>query len=441
MEMILMKYFRFFPDVHFIKGLSRGTIYHFSESRVYQLSTIETHIVNELDNKPIEEVLKQYGKTCENLTNTLIKDGFGSIFDYKVFSEPYNTRSNFQMRGFFEPRPPARMVFIQINSNCDANCDFCASHSYLYFQGCNSCLRKPVSTTNYQSRLTVEKLYDTINKLCDIEMPLVIFSGGNPLLEWEELIKISKEFRYKNSSIELRVITSGSELTENKAKQASEFNISFLFNIFGTNEEETYIITNRKGLFDEFIQAINYSRKYDIKFAININIYHDSIEQYKKMYEFAKSFKPFHIFTTEIIPYGKKRKILSMPTGRERLENIDSKSFFNRKHSNFCLCGTIAISCDGSILPCPNWKLPIGSIYDKKGVFSVFFNDSIRSYWEYTKDCVPICKDCENRYSCADCSVIEWEMNNDVSLKNIICDYSPQSGKWENEEEKVILCE
>ena len=64
--------------------------------------------------------------------------------------------------------------------------------------------------------------------------------------------------------------------------------------------------------------------------------------------------------------------------------------------------------------------------------------------WEYSLSQIPtgdlpeafksgkveICKDCEYRFACSDCSVLEWSSFKNKSIHNTYCSYIPKRGEW-----------
>ena len=85
--------------------------------------------------------------------------------------------------------------------------------------------------------------------------------------------------------------------------------------------------------------------------------------------------------------------------------------YFYRHKYNPCLQGNIAITGDGNILPCPNWKL--------------------------TKDLSETCSECEYRYFCSDCSLIEMAVSKGKLNKKVFCLYDQENGIWHKNTEKT----
>jgi radical SAM protein with 4Fe4S-binding SPASM domain len=120
-----------------------------------------------------------------------------------------------------------------------------------------------------------------------------------------------------------------------------------------------------------------------------------------------------------------------MPVGDRRVEDVDVDEYFRRKEGNFCLNGAVAIASNGSILPCPSWETIIGNIHNQEeDLRNVFRSYKITKFWDLTKNGTPACKECENRYACVDCSLLEWDTKNDISARQHFCNYNPELGEW-----------
>lgn len=428
-----MSYFRFFPDCQFIAGPARGTIYFISKNKTYHLSKMQSDMAKELiGNNSVEEVVNKYGSEAKGVVDRFMKGGFGTFYEKPVFSEPYYPQSILQLRGLLEAPPKMRIAYLQLSDACDAKCGFCNNNAFYNWQGCNSCIRWPKGAS--KERLTLENLEKTINDLIDFNIPNVIFSGGDPLMDFDALVAISKKFKTASPNINLKVNTNGMYFNEKIARIAKNLDIIFIFSVFGTSETEYNLTTGVPELYTHLNRAILLCKKFALKYDVALVIPMALRDNYQKMREFAVSLGGKNMFSTELIPRcGKRKKIVSLPTGNRRVEDVNSQEFFQRQEYNYCMNGNIAIASNGSILPCPSWAEAIGNIHTQEGLRSVFKIRKIDDYWEMNKDKMLVCNKCENRYACVDCSILEWETRKDMSAQQYFCDYVPELGKWQGE--------
>lgn len=104
---------------------------------------------------------------------------------------------------------------------------------------------------------------------------------------------------------------------------------------------------------------------------------------------------------------------------------------FNRCF-NSCWGDTISITTDGKIRPCIHSLIEIGHIEsDLQNIDSLI--EKMQPYWEYNKDKVERCRDCEFRYVCFDCREIAMRKSGEMNSRNPLCDYNPYTGEWEEE--------
>lgn len=423
-----MSYFRLFPDCHYEKGISNGLIYNLSESETIHLNENESNIIDKLlGNKKIEELSND--SVCKSLIDRLIKQGCGAIYEQAVFAETYAPNNEWTVEGLIEQPPLLKTAYLQLSDKCNANCSFCNDRLSYKVQGCNSCIRWNRST----NKIEQEDFYSALEFLSNLQVMHVTFVGGNPLLEWEYLVGVADYLGSRNPNISFRVNTNGFGLNIEIAQKAKEMGISFLFTIFADSPEKYYEITGTQGLFESLTNAINICREFYIPYSVNLLLLESNKDYFLEMQAFVKQIGGMQLFATEIISKTNLlKKLTTLPTGRDRIERIDVGEFFSRKKFNTCVNGSIAISSDGVVTICPGWEEQLLQL-PHDSLCSIFKDKSINKHWFYTKKEVPVCGDCEYKFLCSDCSVLENAAKNDVKSHKIYCSYNPNSGKWEDE--------
>lgn len=68
-------------------------------------------------------------------------------------------------------------------------------------------------------------------------------------------------------------------------------------------------------------------------------------------------------------------------------------------------------------------------------IYIAFRDGKMDEYWRFNKENVAVCRDCEYKYSCSDCSLLEWNSSNDNNLQGIFCDYNVDNGSWESSQD------
>ena len=80
-----------------------------------------------------------------------------------------------------------------------------------------------------------------------------------------------------------------------------------------------------------------------------------------------------------------------------------------------CLAGTVAVSADGFVLPCPLLRnLVVGDVREKSFKWIVGRSKKLREFWTMTKDKVDGCSTCPLRYICHDCRALEYQASGDL---------------------------
>lgn len=106
-----------------------------------------------------------------------------------------------------------------------------------------------------------------------------------------------------------------------------------------------------------------------------------------------------------------------------------TETFTESLKFNSCLNKKIGIDKDGNIKNCPSMKKSFGNISDTK-LNDVIYREEFSQVWNYKKDLISVCKDCEFRHVCTDCRAFLDNPEDNFS-KPLKCGYDPYSCNWE----------
>jgi len=81
---------------------------------------------------------------------------------------------------------------------------------------------------------------------------------------------------------------------------------------------------------------------------------------------------------------------------------------------NDCLAGTIAVSGDGYVTPCPLLRNYVVQDAKEKGLKGVLRKKRLKSFWTLTKDKIETCSGCPFRYVCHDCRALEYQATGEI---------------------------
>ena len=127
--------------------------------------------------------------------------------------------------------------------------------------------------------------------------------------------------------------------------------------------------------------------------------------------------------------YEKKsngKKIIVIKDGRKNIKNLKAEifRFFYTHYFNPCLGHKVAIDTDGEI-KCCLWSDDILGNIETDDLKDMIIRGIFDFYWEFTKNNIEICKDCELRYICDDCRIYALKKTGCINTKPDYCDYDP----------------
>ena len=108
------------------------------------------------------------------------------------------------------------------------------------------------------------------------------------------------------------------------------------------------------------------------------------------------------------------------------------KEFTEALQFNPCWKGKVAITDDGSVLPCVFGRECVaGNILTQPLSDILSRDDGMKKYWYMIKDRIDVCRDCEFRYGCYDCRPLArgWGGGH-LTAKTFGCGYDPYTGRW-----------
>lgn len=426
-----MQYFRFYPDCHYVPGPVRGTLYNIGEGKSYHLVQDDAEIMEMLlGHHNVQAVVNRFGQRAALLVDKYVQEGMGALYDTPVYSEDYYPHTVFEVRGLFDTPPVLKAAFIQLTDDCQANCSFCASDAHYRLEGCNSCLRWP----NGGGKKLTEggNLKKTLDLLQQLDVPTVIYSGGNPLLEFDTLATAVAQCLEANPRIKQVVHTNGGGMDTDRAKSLRNMQVEINFTLLATDSIEYAEVTGRPELYNELCAAVDLCKQHKIPYDV-IPLVSDGVaNRWPQMKELAKELGGKGLFSSELLPKdGTRRKKITGPTGPDKIEDINMEWYFHSKRYSYCLNGMLAVASNGAIMTCPMWPEAEANVISDGGFAKAFRSGGIDKGWKLTNEKIAKCRNCENRYVCLDCALLAWYSNTVPEAHAMYCDYDPQEGVWQ----------
>ena len=222
-----MRYFRLFPDCHLVCGPIGATIHFLTRRETYRFSEVKSNILRVLvGNSDVETVVENHGGEARQLLAMLIREGLGTFFEKPVATEPYYPKSQWDLKGILERLPVIRSLYLQMTNVCDAKCDFCGDRDLYRCLGCNSCLRWSHHSTQ---RAVAEDMSKVLDELRDLNVFSVVISGGNPLMEAEQLLTLATRLRDVKPGVMIAVKCNGGHLDRKLGEKLKALDIRISF--------------------------------------------------------------------------------------------------------------------------------------------------------------------------------------------------------------------
>ena len=347
--------------------------------------------ISDVENSKTEEIVKE-----------LIARNMGNLYEKPVYEEKYRKGFLLPKMGYQSLPPTIDRCYIELPALCDLGCDIC---DFLKSLPCLCCtLKKPVEDVGHMIRV------EFLKRVLELKPNNIIFHGGNPLLCLDELKELVDLCRRNSSSTKVWVLVHWKHLDSCDA--------SYLSGIAG--ETLFYVVLPLEDLLHEDGERIrsllsnlkNCSR--GVKLVILAK--RRESEMIKKILTEIKGLSPmgFHIsYTLE----------------EKDLEEFDNSSFLRITPELFwknffhhpCLHGSLALTSEGKLLPCPRMENEVlaNISKDMNGFNEIFRNHVIDKYWDLNLGKIEHCKECAYRFGCYECRALELKVTGNLYGKKM----------------------
>lgn len=373
-----MTYFRLNPECYLIDQKNRGLIYDLITNKIYSLNSNELFLISKAGkNEPIKD---------NDFFNELKDLNLGKYYDTPIYIQ------KIRIGNFLEEDNSTFSInraFIELNNECDNNCDFCGYNGIKREQGCISC-NKWNKNLNY---LNLDKIKEFIDDIQKLSCKTIYLTGADLTKNFEKTLKI---IDYVNNKFETIFIILQSEKINKSLLNKIQNNVHILVqtNINSLNKIEikshnhTYIVNLKLKDKAEFE---NINEKLRLKYVFN-----------------------FQIEKEDLIQNSNKNNVLK----------VNREAFFHNLEFHPCLSKTLTLTYNGDVLICPMKRsLALGNLKNNSlnQIISEKY-DILNKIWRITLDEIEPCKACEFRYFCSDCRTLEEEWSSEKTKK--YCKYN-----------------
>ena len=341
-----------------------------------------------------------------------------------------------------------RLVAWEVTRSCNLNCVHC---------------RAGAERGPYPGELTTEKCLEILGQISEVEKPIVILTGGEPLLR-KDIFDLAKS----GTQIGLRMVmaTNGTLLTPNIVEKLKSSGIKRVsVSIDGADEYHHDQFRKVPGSFKRAVAGIELLKKGGVEFQINTTVTRHNILKVRDILLMAVDMgaAAHHLFL--LVPTGRAREMVRQEIDaleyeellrwfyqmREKTplhlkatcaphyyrilreeahakgEKVDYTTYGLDAVTRGCLGGTsfCFISHDGIVQPCGYLEVNCGDL--KGSTFGSVWRDSeifnqLRDFSAYKEKCGR----CEYLRFCGGCRARAFEATGDFLAEEPLCSYQPK---------------
>jgi len=403
------EYFNLYPHCVPINGKLGTTLYDFKNNTIYHLQSKESLILRGISRgERISKLKETHGaKNVENLLNLLTEKKIGEYGDTFVPREPYRKGSLKALQ--LDENIPLLNCFIELPCSCPKNCSHCYSPK---INGCFAC--KKVANNYVLSNRDLGFYYNLVRDIISLGFSNIYFHGGDPLTNWgvtKEILQFSSILKLSNQKLYL--LTNGKMLNEERANFLIQFNIVpiILFD-YTTDSIDLKTIEEISHYFKEHVNQI----------IFNVVTSRNNVKKLNCLKQQLSELGIANIIPSIVIN-GKEESILyheELPTfGCD----INSFSYLGIYHP--CLTGSLAITSDKKVVPCPRLESEVlMDLKEHNSLLDLFDRkEEVLKYWKLSLENIEPCGTCEFKRMCMDCRAAEVAFSNSLTQKSL-CSYT-----------------
>lgn len=187
---------------------------------------------------------------------------------------------------------------------------------------CNlKCVHCYASATAYKNpdELTIEQIFNTIDDLAAIKLPVIIFSGGEPYMH-PDILEFSS---YANSKgIRVTLSSNGTFITDNVAVKMADAGIKYVGISLDGWKERNDMFRGVQGVFEKAIRGIKAVKESGMLSGIRFTITNDNYRDLDKIFELSKELEIDRFCIYHLVPVGRGTKVKDIDN-KKRKKIID----------------------------------------------------------------------------------------------------------------------
>lgn len=339
----------------------------------------------------------------------------------------------------------------EITRRCNLRCVHCRSSSEMEIEG--------------HPDLPLEEAFRIIDDISSYAKPVVVLSGGEPLLR-DDVFDIASYGT--NKGLRMCLATNGTLITDALCVKIKTSGIRMVsLSLDGSTDAVHDDFRNEAGAFAGTINAAKLFKKHGIEFLVNSSFTKRNQEEIPKVYKLAKDLGATAWYMFMIVPTGRGEEIMNELISKEDYEEIldwhyhmekeeqdmlvrptcaphyyrivlqkskEEGANYKRRSLKFstggskgCIAGQLIclIDVDGNVLPCSYFPKAAGNVREQpfKEIWesSELFKE-LRDFKKYKGRC----GSCEFINVCGGCRARAYSMRGDYLEEEPFCGYTPR---------------
>jgi radical SAM protein with 4Fe4S-binding SPASM domain len=330
--------------------------------------------------------------------------GLGRFYDRRLYIE--KSKEGKLPRGLNTMRTPIiRRLFIELSSECGLGCTFCQTPKLNQCAMCSMPIAVAHTHTGY--------LYSFLERILKVSCVSLIFRGGDPLVqrvEFFELVKFCRELGFKG---QIFVITNGTAIDGVSIAYMQSYGVHPVIPFTGDNSG---LISDQ--MLRKLVQTMERGQ---IKFTLALLTSCETAENAEFLKKWGKQLGAVNVnqvILMDVLSHRRNDRI-EQAFGKQ-ISRISGPLFYHNAEFHPCLHGTLAVSADGMLMPCPFLRAEsLGTISDPLIIDEGFETEKIDKYWQISLSQIEGCRECAFRYGCLDCRAVERALTGSIYDKKI----------------------
>lgn len=403
------RYFRLNPYAVYKIGEKDGCIYNLSNGQMFRISIQNAETLKKAEGTTEINELNNDERKFLDLLN---KNGLGRYYESPVYIEKIYLGESTVLEKNAMKNVSLQKLYLEVSNECNLNCIFCNPDDWKSYK------RTGCKRWKADNCIDIDKYKDVIERALKLGLDEIIFTGGEPFLEFEKVGKLVK-FAYNLGIRKFSAYTNTIMLSEEMIEFIKKFNMNLIVQVVALKENQFKLITQtdlKVDIIEKMRKLINNNINIIVKVLVN-KLNEDSIEDIISQLEACGLKK--RIFLDYIYPHNKEycssKYSNKVYDKNSKLTRSDLASYsLNRKY-NKCFYNQVAITSEGDVIPCVMLRsVKLGSILEKN-LYEILEEDKYYDMITLNKTRINRCKDCSLSFGCNECMSIQYEVTGNLN--------------------------